>query len=443
LRNVSSLAVSPDGSSVVGQRLETNSDGTLQHGPLVVSDAETGETVFELAPLPESDTWPPATRLRWSPDGRSIAAALGSHVAVWDAVSGDLVHSAATAGVDVRVFDVIFTPDSSTVIVSSSDRTLSRRRLDAWDDADVRSTTIDGAYQIGLAGFTDGGASLIAIGGMQSGGSTLARFDTATLAWTHVWPSIDTGAVTAAATNHDGRWVATASTDGGVRVWDTATGALAHDAGRREQAVRSVAFLGDDELVVAFDGGIERITIDPDRLVDLVRSSLTHGFTESECATYNFGSACPILDELRRRPPDAGAPAGEFRISWPAEDLPPTMVAEMESYFGRPVWDDPGLQRGLADFAAELAGTYTLRLDGARFELLRESEVRPVCAGSIRYAAPRLSLLAERGTFCYPSVLFESDVFLRGDDLHVDATTMRAEFPSRILFGTRPLEGVD
>jgi hypothetical protein len=367
---------------------------------------------------------------------------MGPRVAVWDAETGELAHVAAAGEAEAWAVDVIFSPDSSALIVTSSNRALTRRWLTSWEDAMVRSTTIDGADRIGLAGFGEDGDSLLAIGGMQSGGSTLARFDVETLTWTNVWPAIHEGAVTSATTSADGRRVATASTDGDVRVWDTATGALVHDAGRLDQPVRGVAFVGDDELLVAFDGGVERITIDPDRLLQLVRSSLTHGFTESECATYHFGTACPILDELRNRAPDEGAPGGRFRITWQADDLPPLMVADMERYYGRPVWDDPGLRRWLADLAAELAGTYTLRLEGRRFDLIRESDARPVCTGSIRFDAPRLTLLAERGSFCYPSVLFEGDVSLDDEGLRLQQGTLRAEFPTLIMFGTRPLERV-
>jgi DNA-binding SARP family transcriptional activator/WD40 repeat protein len=442
LQDVSSLTGSPDDASVVGQRHEVDASGVLQPGPLVVSDARTGVVAVELEDVPGSDQWAEASRLRWSPDGRSIAAAMGPRVAVWDAETGELAHVAAAGEAEAWAVDVIFSPDSSALIVTSSNRALTRRRLTSWEDAMVRSTTIDGADRIGLAGFGEDGDSLLAIGGMQSGGSTLARFDVETLTWTNVWPAIHEGAVTSATTSADGRRVATASTDGDVRVWDTATGALVHDAGRLDQPVRGVAFVGDDELLVAFDGGVERITIDPDRLLQLVRSSLTHGFTESECATYHFGTACPILDELRNRAPDEGAPGGQFRITWQADDLPPLMVADMERYYGRPVWDDPGLRRWLADLAAELAGTYTLRLEGRRFDLIRESDARPVCTGSIRFDAPRLTLLAERGSFCYPSVLFEGDVSLDDEGLRLQQGTLRAEFPTLIMFGTRPLERV-
>jgi hypothetical protein len=83
-----------------------------------------------------------------------------------------------------------------------------------------------------------------------------------------------------------------------------------------------------------------------------------------------------------------------------------------------------------------------LRLEGSRFDLVRESNDHPVCTGSIRYEAPRLILLAERGSFCYPSVLFESDVSVDGRQLRLDHGSMRAEYPSMVLFGTRPLERV-
>jgi hypothetical protein len=369
-----------------------------------------------------------------------MAGALGEHVVVWDAGTGALVHHARQA--DARVVDVIFTPDSSGLIASASDRTVTHRSLDEWKDARVAPTTIDGAHRIGLAGFADDGATLIAIGGYQDGDSSLARFDTATLVWDDVWPAIHEGAVTSAAVSDDGGRVVTAATDGSVRVWDTATGELVHDLGRRGAPVRGVVFAGDAELVVADDEGIERMTTDPRRLLELVRASLTHGFSDAECVRANFGSpsACPTRDELTGRPPDAGAPEGEFRVAWTVDELATEMARSMETHFDAPLWDDGGPQRSFEGLATEIAGAYTLRLRDGRFELWRSAQDRPLCAGSVRYDAPRLSLLAERGSFCYPSVLFEGDVTVDDRELSVDPTTMRAEFPTLVLFGTRALE---
>jgi hypothetical protein len=209
------------------------------------------------------------------------------------------------------------------------------------------------------------------------------------------------------------------------------------DAGRRDQPLRGVAFAGERELLVAVDGGLDRITIDPDRLVDLVRSSLIKGFTQSDCDRFNFGTECPTLVELQRRTADAGIPEGSFRISWTAEELSLAAVESVERAFGAPVWDDLTV-----DFAEDLAGSYTLRLGGGRFDLFEDGVADAVCAGSIRLERNRISLRAERGAYCYPSILLEADFTVTRDDLHLALDGMRAEFPSIIAFGTRPLERV-
>ncbi len=439
-RGWSVFAAAPDGTALVGQRSDQHRDGAPAPGPVVVTSAATGELVRELAPFPGEVAWPAVSRLRWSPDGRRLAAAAGAQLAVWDARTGELLHVAGDRDSGAPVIDMIFTPDSASVISTSADRDLTHRRLDAWAHARVVPTTVDGGDSIGLVGFADAGATLIAVGGFQAGGNALVRFDADSLVWRDVWPMIHEGAVTSASMSSDGRRVATAANDGTVRVWDTVSGELAHDVGRRSGPVRGVAFVGADELVVVDDGGIVGITIDAEHLVQLVRASLTHGFTDSDCLRFNFGADCPTLGELARRAPDPGTPEGEFRITWSPEELVAAMTSAAAAGYDEPLSDDEDVDHFFRGLAAESAGTYTLRVRGSRFELRRDDAERPVCAGSVRAAPPRLSLLAERGSFCYPSVLFEADVAVDDDGLRVEVGTMRAEFPSMVLFGTRPLQ---
>jgi hypothetical protein len=62
-----------------------------------------------------------------------------------------------------------------------------------------------------------------------------------------------------------------------------------------------VAFRDDLHVVVAPQGGeILIMTLDPDELIAIGRSSLTRGFTATECRRYGFGSGCPTLEELSR-----------------------------------------------------------------------------------------------------------------------------------------------
>jgi DNA-binding SARP family transcriptional activator/WD40 repeat protein/energy-coupling factor transporter ATP-binding protein EcfA2 len=434
-RAAAALALSPDGSSLVDQELDERPDGSLVSARLFVASTGTGDTLFELDGLPGNSTSPTATRLRWSPDGNWIGAALGPRVAVWDASDGALVHSSEVEARDAVFVDLAFTPDSSALIATSSDRVLMRRPLDSWEDALVQATTIDGANSIGLAGFAVDGSTVLAVGGYQAGGSALAWFDATTLAQERLLPTIHEGTVSSAAISDDGAWLATAAMDGSIRVWDATSGDLVHDAGRRDGPVRGIAFVGERELIVAVDGWLDRITIDPDGLVDLVRASLNRGFTQSECSRFNFHGDCPTLAELQHRPADPGTPEGSFRISWTADDFSAAAVEDIRQAFGAPVWDDFTI-----GFAADFAGSYTLGLHGARFDLTRHGVADPVCTGSIRVLGTRISLLAERGAYCYPSILLEADFTVTRDELRFVRDGLRAEFPSTIVFGTHPLE---
>jgi hypothetical protein len=50
---------------------------------------------------------------------------------------------------------------------------------------------------------------------------------------------------------------------------------------------------------VLADGNLRFVTIDKKELLDVVRASLTRGFTEAECERFNFGDQCPTLANLR------------------------------------------------------------------------------------------------------------------------------------------------
>jgi len=106
--------------------------------------------------------------------------------------------------------------------------------------------------------------------------------------------------VRASALRPDGSLVATGATDGLVRVWDAATGGLVHEVAFGNTEVQGIAFLNDRHLAVALrTGNVYVVTLDTDELNDIVRASLTRGFTETECARYGFGDECPTLEEMR------------------------------------------------------------------------------------------------------------------------------------------------
>jgi WD40 repeat protein len=92
---------------------------------------------------------------------------------------------------------------------------------------------------------------------------------------------------------------ASGSADGFVRIWDVATGRLDHQLSFAGMAVEGVAFVDDRRLgVVLSDGDFRVATVDTEELLEIVRKSVTRGFTDSECERFNF-DPCPTMDQIR------------------------------------------------------------------------------------------------------------------------------------------------
>ena len=104
------------------------------------------------------------------------------------------------------------------------------------------------------------------------------------------------GVVSDVAFDAAGERVATAGTDGSVRIWDPRTG--------RQQVVlqlgtpvaaESVAFSPDGRrLVTTWEDGVTRVwTLDLDELIDIARDRVTRGLTTAECKQYLHVDSCP------------------------------------------------------------------------------------------------------------------------------------------------------
>jgi WD40 repeat protein len=153
-----------------------------------------------------------------------------------------------------------------------------------------------------LAGFTPGDQLLLGIEGafFVGGVGALHWIDPATLEVEHSLPRIHQGTVKSWAQSADGGLLATGSSDGFVKVWDVVERRLVHEIYVDNTQVQGVAFLDDRHLAVApQDGGMRVYTIDADELLEVVRRSLTRGFTSTECARFNLGQSCPSLTDLR------------------------------------------------------------------------------------------------------------------------------------------------
>jgi WD40 repeat protein/DNA-binding CsgD family transcriptional regulator len=313
------LDFSPDGARFVRQ---DGPDGLF--GQIAIRAVRTGNEVLELEgvcisswnegpreeygacrPFPNTPFPIFARSLRWSPDGSMIAAVDGGngeeYMAVWDARDGKLIFRGPT---DQPASDVIFSPDSKALLVSYQSGIFRSYSTQTWQV--VRSSGVAQSGQvrvgIGFVAFTPDGSTLVGIGGLGgTGGGALHWLDAATLEPRR--PSVNDafdGSPKSAAMSPDGSLIATGASDGLVRVWDTQTGHLVHEIPIGDTEAQGVAFLDDKHLAVTpRDGSLYVYTLDPAELLRIVRSSLTRGFTKTECERFNFGDACPTLEQLR------------------------------------------------------------------------------------------------------------------------------------------------
>lgn len=320
--------VSPDGSRVARPE---RGDGPIvsgnEHwlGPVRTRDAVSGRLVSEMEetclwdltadragidadqqdgchPYPETP-FPVAPReVYWSPDGRVVVVWnwIGQTVLVWNADSGELV-SGYNGCTDVHTRGVHF--DGTTIIVYCTDSDSPRMVLiDPGSGEEILSFEIEGfgTDPIGFVGYTPDETHMVAVRGLHgTGGGSMLWFDTETFEVEEV-TRIHEGAPRSLAMSPSGRLIATGSTDGFVKVWDSVTRNQVHQIYVGEFDVRGLVFIGEANLgVVLQDGLFSVYTVDADKLVGLVRSSLTRGFTDTECERYGFHDSCPTLEELR------------------------------------------------------------------------------------------------------------------------------------------------
>jgi DNA-binding SARP family transcriptional activator len=100
--------------------------------------------------------------------------------------------------------------------------------------------------------------------------------------------------IEALAFSEDGR-LATGSSDGTVRVWNTSTQGVVFTSPVEPSAVVGVAFSADGSRVTAIysEGRIIVHAIALEDVIEIARARLTRGFTDEECRTYLHVPTCP------------------------------------------------------------------------------------------------------------------------------------------------------
>ena len=437
------MSISPDGTRFVRQE----ADGATWGG-LSIRDLATGRLLVELdglcefdsgsaeplderqgcRPYPDTPFALPAMRVHWSPDGTMLASGSPGGAIVWDTATGEMLHAEVAPDTTYSVsnedegnfaFDVVFTPDSSRLIVSGHVEVRSIR-TDTWE-LERQSVVNSAQYYIAFFGFTADGSMLLGQGGATGNpGATMEWIDAGSLAWLReVSPIHDAGGVVTRAISPDQSLVATGGADGLVRVWDAVTGVLVHEIPFGEARILGVDFVDDRHVAVAFDDGSVRLaTIDGAELLDIVRRSLERGFTESECDRFDLGDDCPTLFELRGQPvgtDDPSAINGTYRLEWTPDEL---VTATIDAYPGGNLSREGVESAWSGAQGIAFAGSHTLRFRDGRFDhsVVDADGVRRECTGSYAITDGRIELRSERGV-CGVVRMFDSTFELSGGQL--------------------------
>jgi DNA-binding SARP family transcriptional activator/WD40 repeat protein len=305
------LAMSPDGTRFVRQESVPELPGDMISPPRI-RDLVTGELSVELegvctwdqdgdpfdsegcVPYPDVPSVLWNWRFLWSPGSDLVATVRGGlypGVMVWDAATGELRHRDDSC----FVTDAIFTPHGSELILSCLEGRLVTLSSETWEE--VRSADLDPSVMVrglSLAGFGLGVSTLLAVGEPDQGGTHLHWIDVDTLAVSHSVLGVHDGGPKSTAMSRDATLVAIGSSDGFVRVWDVMDRQLVHEIYVGATQVQGLTFVDDHHLAVATEfGGLIVYTLEHEELLEIVRGSLTRGFTPAECARFGLEHDCP------------------------------------------------------------------------------------------------------------------------------------------------------
>jgi WD40 repeat protein/serine/threonine protein kinase len=191
----------------------------------------------------------PVIALSFNPEGRRVSAAYrDGEVRVWDKDSGRELHHLAPSAEEVRA--IAFSPDGTHLTAASGGAASKVITLDFFNGKTAKLQKIPDDQIVALEYSRDG--RQIACGGDRRV-IYLCEAETGRLLHTLAG---HTGTIQALAYAPGGRQVASASPDGTVRVWDTATGDC-ESMFQGDRPFRSVAFDSQGRKLAAGDSGGE------------------------------------------------------------------------------------------------------------------------------------------------------------------------------------------
>jgi WD40 repeat protein len=232
-----------------------------------------------------------AWELEFSDDGRFVAGGdWNSTGFVWEVSTGEPL--LLTSGRSVA-----FAPNGERVAFFAQ----TEGELNLFETADftlVASHSFADSEPAGFdLAFALGGDILVGTPG-PDGASDIVIYDGRTLTPAAELENPHQGETRDIAVSADGTKLATAGSDGTVKVWDAESLRLLDDIPGADVRVQSVDFVDEDSRLVAsaFDGRVVEVLLDPDEYLAFVRSRLPRGFTTTECAVYFPDGACPEFD---------------------------------------------------------------------------------------------------------------------------------------------------
>ncbi len=225
------LAFSPDGRRLAGYSL---------NAPTRIWDVETGE---ELAHFPKPDD---AWSMAFTPDGRTLVTlGAGRPPMFWDARTGrpaEGIIPPPVTGPQAVTFD----PDGKTLVVASQEGVL------FWDAAAGREVRrLTGGPAARLTFSADGRTLAASSRGLNHASVRIWDLATGRPAQPEAAEYGHRAEVSALAWTPDGRWLASAGSDGGLWLWDTARRSPVWTAACPSSNVRDrLAFLPDGRFLV-------------------------------------------------------------------------------------------------------------------------------------------------------------------------------------------------
>ncbi|MBW4513914.1 MAG: caspase family protein [Timaviella obliquedivisa GSE-PSE-MK23-08B] len=187
-------------------------------------------------PTPQSDAIANVTSVAYSPDGLYVAAIAenSSQVKVWSVESGRLILDNIAGSAEAT--EVMFSPDGKWIVVAYRDQSIS-----IWDAetgrlednlpqaGDIKSLQISPDTQFLLSTALNGRAQLWRLK------SDPAKSDTQTFKRYLISTLSHGSSVSQSVFSPNGEWVATASSNGQAKLWNTATGKLLHTFEQKKQ----------------------------------------------------------------------------------------------------------------------------------------------------------------------------------------------------------------